>query len=264
MLGRYFKKKKNASDGGIPWQVVDAMTSTNEYSLHEIGCREPAAKKAKVMSIAGLAVPDTSIKNNLASETTCPPVREQSVFSEDENKLVLPSNNLDQTPKKGAFSEEEDMLVLEEVERRGHKWTEIADLLLGRTPAQVSSRYENHLDPTLKKGAFSEEEDKLVLEEVERRGRKWSEIAKLLPGRTCLQVSYRYENHLDPTIVWIEASESTSTRARGCHTSAAKVKFDRDCFLRIYHDKLNVTCDCKVSVCVVRLTHLIIRVLCPC
>ena len=213
MLGRYFKKKKNASDGDIPWQVVKAMTSTNEYSLREIGWREPAAKKAKVMSIAGLAVPDTSIKNNLASETTCPPVREQSVFSEDENKLVLPSNNLDQTPKKGAFSEEEDMLVLEE---------------------------------------------------VERRGRKWSEIAKLLPGRTCLQVSYRYENHLDPTIVWIEASESTSTRARGCHTSAAKVKFDRDCCLRIYHDKLNVTCDCKVSACVVRLTHLIIRVLCPC
>ena len=93
-LGRYFKKKKNASDEekrirGIPWQVVKAMTSTNEYSLHEIEHREPAAKKAKVTSIAGLAVPGTSIKNNLESETTCPPpVRDQSAFSEDEEACV--------------------------------------------------------------------------------------------------------------------------------------------------------------------------------
>jgi hypothetical protein len=38
-------------------------------------------------------------------------------------------------------------------------------------------------------------------------------IAKLL-GRTPRQVSYHYQNHLDPTIVWIEASESTGTKAR--------------------------------------------------
>ncbi len=49
----------------------------------------------------------------------------------------------------------------------------------GRTGVQVKSRYEYSLDPSLKKGAFSEEEDKLILEEVQQRGRKWSEIAEL-------------------------------------------------------------------------------------
>jgi len=236
MLGRYLKK--NASDGGIPWQVGKAMASTLAYSLQEIESREPAAKKAKVTSIAGRGVPGTSIKNNVAVETTCPPVRDQSAFSEDENKLVCPSNNLDQTPKKGPFSQEEDKLIREQVQQRGHKWREIAELLPGRTDNQVRQRYLNRLDPSLKKDAFSGEEDKLIFEQVQQRGCKWSEIAALLPGRTGYQVRRRYENVLDPSIVWTEASESSSTSAR--------LNLNRECCRRIYSDNLNVTCDGKV------------------
>ena len=114
-------------------------------------------------------------------------------------------------------------------------------MLPGRTGKQVFDLYVNSLDPSLKKGAFCEEEDKLILEEVGQRGCKWSEIAELLPGRTGKQVRRRYENVLDPTIVWTEASESSSTTAW-----AARLNCNRECCRRIYSENLNVTCDGKV------------------
>jgi hypothetical protein len=120
-------------------------------------------------------------------------------------------NHLDPSIKKGEFSEEEDGLLREAVERRGQKWSDIvaANELPGRTYDQIRNRYMNHLDPSIKKGEFSEEEDGLLMEAVERRGQKWSDIAAAneLPGRTYLQIRNRYMNHLDPSIKKGEFSE---------------------------------------------------------
>jgi hypothetical protein len=104
-------------------------------------------------------------------------------------------NHLVLSIKKGEFSEEEDGLLMEAVERRGQKWSDIAaaNELPGRTYDQIRNRYMNHLDPSIKKGEFSEEEDGLLMEAVERRGQKWSDIAAAneLPGRTYLQIRNR-------------------------------------------------------------------------
>lgn len=66
---------------------------------------------------------------------------------------------------------------------------------------QCLHRWQKVLNPDLVKGPWTKEEDNLVVELVEKEGQKrWSEIAKHLPGRIGKQCRERWHNHLNPAI----------------------------------------------------------------
>jgi hypothetical protein len=48
---------------------------------------------------------------------------------------------------------------------------------------QCRERWFNHLDPALKKGGWTDEEDAILVEAQAKWGNSWTKIAKLLPGR---------------------------------------------------------------------------------
>lgn len=99
--------------------------------------------------------------------------------------------------QKGPWTEEEDMVVKNIVFKYGVdnvKWSKIANQLQGRIGKQCRERWYNHLNPEIKKGNWSAQEDEVLFRSQLVFGNRWSEISKLLPGRTENSVKNRFNS----------------------------------------------------------------------
>ncbi|KAJ5359639.1 uncharacterized protein N7496_012052 [Penicillium cataractarum] len=73
-------------------------------------------------------------------------------------------------------------------DRRGKdsKWAEISKRLPGRTNKDCRKRWFHSLDPALRRGRWTKEEDEILLAAHQRLGPAWKEIALLIEGRDIL------------------------------------------------------------------------------
>ncbi|KAG1338292.1 transcription factor GAMYB [Cocos nucifera] len=91
-----------------------------------------------------------------------------------------------QVLKKGPWTSAEDAILVDYVKKHGEgNWNAVQKHSgLSRCGKSCRLRWANHLRPNLKKGAFTPEEEQLIIELHARMGNKWARMAAQLPGRT--------------------------------------------------------------------------------
>lgn len=86
----------------------------------------------------------------------------------------------------GKWLEEEDKRLVMGVAFYGSRgWNEVARCVRTKTDVQCRERWTNVLSPNVRQGAWTKEEDTLLLEAVEKYGvGKWALVARSIPNRT--------------------------------------------------------------------------------
>lgn len=95
--------------------------------------------------------------------------------------------------KKGQWTTEEDAYLHSLVARGWKNWSVIAGEIPGRTSKQCRERWFHHLDPSINRGPYTEEEDALILAQHDQQGGRWAMIARMLEGRTGEAVKIRFK-----------------------------------------------------------------------
>ncbi|KAM3358941.1 transcription factor isoform X1 [Capsicum galapagoense] len=92
-----------------------------------------------------------------------------------------------------SWSQEEDDILREQIRIHGtDNWTIIASKFKDKTTRQCRRRWFTYLNSDFKKGGWSPEEDILLCEAQKIFGNRWTEIAKVVSGRTDNAVKNRF------------------------------------------------------------------------
>ena len=98
---------------------------------------------------------------------------------------------------KGPWSAQEDLALRNWVESQGPtKWSHCSKHIEGRSGKQCRERWFNILNPNVKKGEWTGEEDAVIFQMFQAKGPKWTLIAQCLEGRTENSIKNRFYSTL--------------------------------------------------------------------
>ncbi|XP_062114854.1 transcription factor MYB83-like [Humulus lupulus] len=115
--------------------------------------------------------------------------------------------------RKGLWSPEEDERLMRYMLTNGQGcWSDIArNAGLQRCGKSCRLRWINYLRPDLKRGAFSPQEEHLILHLHSILGNRWSQIAARLPGRTDNEIKNFWNSTLKKRLKLVNNNTSTTT-----------------------------------------------------
>ncbi|KAJ7951126.1 MYB transcription factor [Quillaja saponaria] len=163
--------------------------------------------------------------------------------------------------KKGPWTLEEDELLVNYIKKNGGhgSWRSLPKLAgLLRCGKSCRLRWTNYLRPDIKRGPFTVEEEKLVIQLHRILGNRWAAIASQLPGRTDNEIKNLWNTHLKKRLLCMGVDPQThepftsycsAHKAPGipfypshkghCHSSNPSFrKSDDDFFLRIWNSEV--------------------------
>ncbi|KAF8030652.1 hypothetical protein BT93_E2943 [Corymbia citriodora subsp. variegata] len=126
--------------------------------------------------------------------------------------------------RKGAWTEEEDVLLKKCVEKYGEgNWHQVPHIAgLNRCRKSCRLRWLNYLKPNIKRGAFQEDEVDMIIRLHNLLGNRWSLIARRLPGRTANDVKNYWNTHLVKKVVHHKPKEDNQPSKRATKVSVIR------------------------------------------
>ena len=101
------------------------------------------------------------------------------------NSSTKDSNNKIQILNKGPWSDKEDQLLRNWVNKHGaYNWTKCSEYIKGRSGKQCREHWNNSLDPELLKGQWTSEEDLLIMIFYEKYDGSWKKNIPIFKNRT--------------------------------------------------------------------------------
>ncbi|CAH1448001.1 unnamed protein product [Lactuca virosa] len=113
--------------------------------------------------------------------------------------------------KRGPWAQEEDDLLIDYINKNGHgSWRSLPKLAgLLRCGKSCRLRWTNYLRPDIKRGPFTLEEEKLVIQLHAILGNRWAAIAAQLPGRTDNEIKNLWNTHFRKRLMSIGIDPQT-------------------------------------------------------
>lgn len=109
-----------------------------------------------------------------------PSIYDESLSSPAGDNNICRSIGKASVLKKGPWTSTEDGILINYVRKHGEgNWSAVHKLTgLARCGKSCRLRWANHLRPNLKKGAFSQDEERLIVQMHAKMGNKWARMAE--------------------------------------------------------------------------------------
>lgn len=139
---------------------------------------------------------------------------------------------------KGPWTLEEDQSLRQWVMAYGpNKWSLASRVIPGRNGKQCRERWINHLNPEIKKGNWTEEEDEKIYQMYKVYGSAWSKIAKHFDGRSENSIKNRFYATLKKFDHVKKHSEILSFGRESLYDTAALSPLDSEQSQQFYFDE---------------------------
>ncbi|XP_072972695.1 myb-related protein 306-like isoform X2 [Typha angustifolia] len=105
--------------------------------------------------------------------------------------------------KKGPWTPEEDIILVSYIKEHGPgNWKAVpCNTGLTRCSKSCRLRWANYLRPGIKRGNFTEQEEKLIIHLQDLLGNRWAAIATYLPDRTDNDIKNYWNTHLKKKLI---------------------------------------------------------------
>ncbi|KAL1923663.1 uncharacterized protein VTP21DRAFT_8643 [Calcarisporiella thermophila] len=192
-----------------PWESPkEEYSQLPAYQDKDFGVKTEKANFPQDMDIFSFDMPSTPSSLSLDVSipeitTTIPNSSLQTTSNLNTKQEPRADNDSGKNIVKGRWSDEETNLLQDAIERYINQrdisgnpipipWHKIAQKIPHRTASQCQSRWEESLNPTVRKGKWTDEEDRLLIAGYHRYGKCWIRVAEMIGGRTQRQCRTRW------------------------------------------------------------------------